>query len=112
MIKNRSHSEMSNYLPMYVYNNIKKVTEPQLKSSETFEKRLNEYKLKVAKENQLREDMINELLSENERITGWRRRSFDERTYFQQQQQQQKFKNIHPMMVFLLYQNYHLVKKY
>lgn len=111
----RSKSEMSNYVPFYVYSNIKRATESRLvdqhiredkfnlpvsksKSSEDVYKyledsinknkdlnlwliktnndhssshsgkHLNSYKMKIAKEEKLRRDIINELLTENERI--------------------------------------------
>ncbi|KAK4874619.1 hypothetical protein RN001_013979 [Aquatica leii] len=94
----RSKSELSHYVPFYVYSNIRKATEPDLtknlstksKSSEdiydfnfkfganrqtsyvqlsTIDKQLSEYKIRVDQENRLREKIINELLTENERIT-------------------------------------------
>ncbi|KAF5285880.1 hypothetical protein FQA39_LY04341 [Lamprigera yunnana] len=94
----RSQSEMSHYVPFYVYSNIRKATEPTLmdtkhlstksRSSEdiydfsfdpncqnsykqlsNIERQLSDYKLRVDQENKLRENIINELLTENERIT-------------------------------------------
>lgn len=86
----RSKSEMSNYVPYYVYENIRKATEAdeslgainKAKSSEDIYylprrnskqdpkgKHLTEYMYKVDQENRLRERIINELLNENERIT-------------------------------------------
>ncbi|KAK5641219.1 hypothetical protein RI129_009766 [Pyrocoelia pectoralis] len=90
----RSKSELSHYVPFYVYSNIQKATESYLfnnrnlanksKSSEdiydfntkcsdkelnNIERQLSEYKLRVNQENLLREKIINELLTENERIT-------------------------------------------
>ncbi|GJQ72137.1 hypothetical protein Trydic_g3231 [Trypoxylus dichotomus] len=109
----RSKSEMSNYVPYYVYSNIKKATEANAydgfvnkfnlpvcksKSSEDvfkysgysvnnsndlnlwliktnsgdasppINKHLNSYKMKIAKEEKLRREIISELLTENERI--------------------------------------------
>ncbi|XP_031353180.1 protein KIAA0556-like isoform X2 [Photinus pyralis] len=84
----RSRSELSHYVPFYVYSNIQKATESCMfnnrglasksKSSEdiydfnaknSIERQLSEYKLRVNQENLLREKIINELLTENERIT-------------------------------------------
>lgn len=91
----RSRSQMSNpIVPFYVYENIKKATEdPKLntnakiksksnedlhvaferdnfayKSAKT-DKPISDYKIKIAKENKLRERMIKELLLENENIS-------------------------------------------
>ncbi|KAJ8975304.1 hypothetical protein NQ317_011646 [Molorchus minor] len=107
-VPNRSKSEMSNYLPFYVYGNIKKVTEKhnldsinfkmnKSKSSDSiyactvdiltendkkydngFEQRINRYKEKLVEEERLRENIIQELLSENESVTSSRRRSYDD----------------------------------
>lgn len=88
----RSKSEMSNSMPHYVYDNIKKATEhsgsdnltevpTKSKSSENvhteteemyenqIDKSLNRYKLKVAEENHFRNQMIRELLLENAKIS-------------------------------------------
>lgn len=43
----------------------------------SFETRLSKYKQKVAEEERLREDIIQELLSKNEKIASGRRRSYD-----------------------------------
>lgn len=90
-VPTRSKSQMSNpIVPFYVYENIKKVTETagsrmKSKSNEdlhaAFErdnvayksskvgKPISDYKVKIAKENMLRERMIKELLLENESIS-------------------------------------------
>lgn len=111
----RSKSEMSNYVPFYVYSNIKKATESNALSPTAFSNKfnipvskskssedvynylgntpsdnkdlnlwlikstvgdspsqisnhLNSYKMKIAKEEKLRREIISELLTENEKI--------------------------------------------
>ncbi|KAI4456776.1 hypothetical protein MML48_8g00013989 [Holotrichia oblita] len=111
----RSKSEMSNYVPFYVYSNIKKATESNALSPTVFNNKfnipvskskssedvynylgntandtkdlnlwlikttagdspsqinrhLNSYKMKIAKEEKLRREIISELLTENEKI--------------------------------------------
>lgn len=76
-------------VPFYVYENLKKITETpeKIKSksnedlhisfdresvayrSEKLDKSINDYKVKMAKENNFRERMIKELLLENENIS-------------------------------------------
>lgn len=73
---------MSNFVPYYVYENIKKVTEgddkdekfrsrstEDLYHDEQLEKSIKSYKMKIAKEDQLRQQMIRELLLQNADIS-------------------------------------------
>ncbi|XP_022916333.2 protein KATNIP homolog [Onthophagus taurus] len=81
--RNRAKSELSNHLPSYVYNNhFKKnqIYNPKSKSSEDFKQIdfkhgvVNDYRLKVAQEEEFRRIIIHELLTDNERIIQQTRR--------------------------------------
>lgn len=114
---------MSTILPLYVYGSIKKVTEKHnndslkykinkskstdsLYSSPTstadgarkndvssFETRLSKYKQKVAEEERLREDIIQELLLKNEKIASGRRRSYEYTPQQKLYKRNSKYKN-------------------
>lgn len=59
----------------------------------SFETRLNKYKQKVAEEERLRNDIIHELLSKNEKITSGRRRSYDYTPQQKLYKRNSKYKN-------------------
>ncbi|CAH1968950.1 unnamed protein product [Acanthoscelides obtectus] len=91
----RCTSQLTDYLPMYVYENIKKATEKEYESNDNrvfkshsseniytpgefdinFEKKMYDYKKKVEEEENLRDNIIQELLFDNEVVT--RRKSCD-----------------------------------
>ncbi|KAJ8926520.1 hypothetical protein NQ314_021122 [Rhamnusium bicolor] len=108
LIYSPSVLEENDYLPLYVYGNIKKVTEKhniepvmykinKSKSSDSiysitnadngkekkydpsFEKKLSMYKQKVAEEEQLRDNIIQELLLDNEKNYKWKKAKFARR---------------------------------
>ncbi|XP_018566362.1 protein KIAA0556-like [Anoplophora glabripennis] len=62
-------------------------------SNITFETRLNKYKQKVAEEERLRDDIIQELLSKNEKIGSGRRRSYDYTPQQKLYKKNSKYKN-------------------
>ncbi|RZB39056.1 hypothetical protein BDFB_007145 [Asbolus verrucosus] len=76
-VPNRSRSEMSNYFISSHENNLGVTSKShtnlfprQNKYDPIFEKKINDYQLKVNKENKMRKEIISELLAENERITN------------------------------------------
>ncbi|CAH0564254.1 unnamed protein product [Brassicogethes aeneus] len=78
----RAKSEMTNYKD-HVFH----YETDQLLKNPFFEKTMQVYNDKVAKENQMREDIIQELLNENEKITSVRRNSFTEATQTERSQE-------------------------